>query len=871
MHHFTWVETFENISKWLLDYEDQQEYLIELLQKIGVEGGLEDKDGDGKRFLLKEIDPFTFMALILKYKDETRNNFLLKLNQLENLNLDIPKDYYGVPRSNAQSTWLFAYKAERKEQDIPLLWALFRSVHEKLEIAELFNSALEIKQTAIGSLSQMLFVLFPHDFFPIDKQTKAWLIKMDMLKPTVKLTWDNYKAVLDHLNKNLKASFPAISYTFWYVNKCEFNKENVEVLLAVRLNRITDGVQYVKGFENQLNKQMALQVDPASKFFNIILEDVFPDNLEIQFKTRIVGSANLPKNAPSLANKQVCVIRTDDAFGWDDFLKILDWFEGGVIMSDSMKNIHKPVNTPQSPKVLEPLNQILYGPPGTGKTYATTELAVKIAEPLWYAALDIDHVHDRREALKNKYNELIQKKQIAFTTFHQSFSYEDFIEGLKAYIPEEQDKVAYEVEDGIFKSIALAAAKSQGVSGTLDIGLNTEPKIWKISICERLDTARRKKYIDAGEARIGWNETGDLTVERNVEQEAFYNEQGSNNQSTLDLFSSKMQIGDVVLCLKDKNAIEAIGVVASNYIFDEEAFRHNEDYAHVRKVKWLAKDIDFNILSLNQNKMLTQKTVYEIRRMNWAKIVEELKHQNIEIEGVTTTELVSNTNHNYVLIMDEINRGNISKVFGELITLIEEDKRSGMGDERELMLPYCKELFSVPANLYLIGTMNTADKSLTQLDVALRRRFEFKEILPNVGLLNDANQYGVDVVKLLSIINKRIQCLKGKDYQIGHSYFMPLCEKSISEQHYLDKLQMIFKNKIIPLLQEYFFSNLAQIGLILNDNLSSLNTDRIVIHIDESDNLFPFAEPIKLNPLHCIEINMSAFNSLQRFKQVYGE
>ncbi|MBJ7435954.1 MAG: AAA family ATPase, partial [Acinetobacter sp.] len=138
--------------------------------------------------------------------------------------------------------------------------------------------------------------------------------------------------------------------------------------------------------------------------------------------------------------------------------------------------------------------------------------------------------------------------------------------------------------------------------------------------------------------------------------------------------------------------------------------------------------------------------------------LEELKKQDIEIDGLHTSEVALDQNHNYVLVMDEINRGNISKIFGELITLIEDDKRAGKSDARELTLPYSKESFTVPSNLYLIGTMNTADKSLTQLDLALRRRFEFKEIGPDSQILEDmeASQHDVDIPQMLKKMNQRI-------------------------------------------------------------------------------------------------------------------
>jgi len=170
-------------------------------------------------------------------------------------------------------------------------------------------------------------------------------------------------------------------------------------------------------------------------------------------------------------------------------------------------------------------------------------------------------------------------------------------------------------------------------------------------------------------------------------------------------------------------------------------------------------------------------------------------------------------NKNYVLIIDEINRGNVSQIFGELITLIEEDKRSGRDEALEVTLPYSKTSFSIPANLYIIGTMNTADRSVEALDAALRRRFSFEEMEPKPELIKthghvkDGMVEDIDLANLLTTINKRIEVLLDKDHQIGHSYFM--CVSN------LDELKSAFKNKIIPLLQEYFFGDYGKIGLVL--------------------------------------------------------
>ncbi|WP_320157858.1 AAA family ATPase [Psychrobacter urativorans] len=154
---------------------------------------------------------------------------------------------------------------------------------------------------------------------------------------------------------------------------------------------------------------------------------------------------------------------------------------------------------------------------------------------------------------------------------------------------------------------------------------------------------------------------------------------------------------------------------------------------------------------------------------------------------------------NYVLIIDEINRGNISRIFGELITLLEPDKRKGGSDTRKVILPYSKSPFSVPSNLYVLGTMNTADKSLAQLDLALRRRFDFIELLPQPELLEGVEVYDIEIADLLEVINQRIEVLLDREHTIGHSYFWSLKDLNTDKEREIE-LGNIFKRRIIPLL-----------------------------------------------------------------------
>lgn len=199
----------------------------------------------------------------------------------------------------------------------------------------------------------------------------------------------------------------------------------------------------------------------------------------------------------------------------------------------------------------------------------------------------------------------------------------------------------------------------------------------------------------------------------------------------------------------------------------------------------------------------------------------------------------------FAMVVDEINRGNISKIFGELITLIEVDKREGGANAVSVTLPYSIESFSVPANVDIIGTMNTADRSLALLDTALRRRFEFVAILPNAGDLADAPLAGlrisvdnevINIPKMLSAINQRIEALYDRDHCIGHAYFTGLNEITDGQPR-LDALGDVFRSRIIPLLEEYFFEDWQKIRLVLADNQKPVSAQFIVESSDHEDDL----------------------------------
>lgn len=422
---------------------------------------------------------------------------------------------------------------------------------------------------------------------------------------------------------------------------------------------------------------------------------------------------------------------------------------------DSSKKINNITGYPMK----KPLNQILFGPPGTGKTYNTVNKAIAIVNP--------GFVSQERNEIKREFNRLMQKKQIVFTTFHQSMSYEDFIEGIKPIPPKsENGSVIYKIQNGIFKEIVHEARKIMHKS----IKIGTD-------VYELTEELFEDCYYQFVETLVNTNEARSNCVLKTV---------GGNE---FGLY---------------KNASGSITIKAGE------------------KMTKMSATLNELTQVLFYGKSPTYKSYENI-------IIEKI------LEDKSYTESSSdNTQKKFVLIIDEVNRGNVSQIFGELITLIEDDKRLGNEEALEVTLPYSKEKFGVPSNLYIIGTMNTADRSVEALDAALRRRFSFEEIPPQPDLIASHGKLKeekgvirtIDLPLLLGTINKRLEKLLDKDHQIGHSYFMNVTS--------LDELKVAFQNKIIPLLQEYFFGDYGKIGLVLGKGFVRLK--------DNGDNLDCFAE-----------------------------
>lgn len=436
-------------------------------------------------------------------------------------------------------------------------------------------------------------------------------------------------------------------------------------------------------------------------------------------------------------------------------------------------------------------NIVLHGAPGTGKTYDIPELAVRLCDPSF-----MSNGRSREEIVK-RYNQLKDDERLTFTTFHQSLDYEDWIEGLRPVV-NETSQVTYEIEDGVFKRLCEAAERSK-LEGN-QYGISSKSDVWKVSLKRTGDNDVRKDCMEKGYIRIGWDEYGD-----DVSDETDGSSRNDKGKLILDAYINKMKVGDIVMSCYSSKEIDAIGVITDDYRYDESL----PAYKRIRPVHWLIKGKRENIVEINGGKEMVESTVYHLNSISLEDVKAILEKYGVFIEQ-------KEDDKPYVMVIDELNRGNVSKVFGELITLLEADKRKGSKNEESVKLPYSKKSFHVPDNVYLIATMNTADRSLGSLDYAIRRRFAFISERP-IGLADDRfnaelfekvsrlfvknfDEYkasGWDATMRLLPADTLSDEYKPEDVWIGHSYFLMRDEEGV------DNTRERILYELIPLLEEY--------------------------------------------------------------------
>jgi DNA replication protein DnaC len=403
--------------------------------------------------------------------------------------------------------------------------------------------------------------------------------------------------------------------------------------------------------------------------------------------------------------------------------------------SISIKDNDSVLTTQKQPN-MNPRNIILYGPPGTGKTYHTIDLAVSLTE-------GNDNIGKDHATSKEAFDKLKKEGQIEFITFHQNYSYEDFMVGLRPHT--EGSSLAFKKHEGIFYQLCKRA--EENYLSSFDDGFSKEPSF----------------------------------------------------EEVLDAVLSPL--------IEDEKEIE-VKMKSEGYSFHITGMTEDNQWLHFRKQ---SGGTGHNFVISTIKAIYEGNRIYNQQGMGvyYNPLNEHLKQVAQRLTTTLKTELKQ-----YVLVIDEINRANISRVFGELITLLEDDKRIGKPHELRIKLPNGEAEFGIPPNLHVVGTMNTADKSIALVDIALRRRFEFIGKYPNYEAKDNYTQ---EMADLLKILNSNIYAVKKTaDFLIGHAYFM----KS-------EAIETVIKNKIIPLLMEYFSNRNEEVKKIFDGTgwTVSYNTD----------------------------------------------
>lgn len=635
---FTWRRLYAELVKKLPEYKPKE--LIKLAQSIGIDQALRDQSPKGVWIELEEFDPFSFLSLLNKYGNDKRIKYLNDL--LSFLDSDIPpaSDVDGLPTSNPQMVWWFGYKYKRKSEDIPNLWKLYSQVINDSIEEEQFSRALNTYGIANAKLTEGLFYVNPEKYLPINGQTIPYL--KDRGISSIFNTYEGYLEILQKLRSVSDKPFYEISHDAFVENlqrKADTQSSKAEpkgnywvfqgnpmqykIIEALQANSIKTWRVSAHKKKISIGDKVILWVTGEQSGCYALAEvtsNIFTakdDETEQNFQTDQSNREPLERvRIKILANLWDNPVRKNQIEGLPEFIDFKGGNQGTTFRSseEEYRMIEQMTGSLEVSESVVPYvsssiyskNTILYGPPGTGKTYTTIDLAVEIAD----GQKNTDH-----KINKKRFDELLGT-QIEFITFHQNYTYEDFVTGIKPALNDAEGGLRFGRHEGIFYKLAKRAREN----------------------------------------------------------------------------------------------------------FDNSS---------------------------------------------------------------------QGTSLSYILVIDEINRANMSRVFGELITLLEEDKRLGAENELQVVLP-SGELFGVPPNLYLIGTMNTADKSLALLDIALRRRFEFKGMYPKY----DIPGMDSEAAAILQKLNKALyDSKKSADFLIGHAYFLNKKKGA---------LKGTFENRVIPLLMEYF-------------------------------------------------------------------
>lgn len=882
MNGFAWIDFYSEFATALMPYANDRASLIEKIKQIYINANMKlptlERDNN-----IVDIDPFTIFGLFNKgITNDNRIAILSQVKELFDISTAVPTDFDGIPVLNNMSATFYYFVDGRGEKDIDNLWSLFLyaiSYADKQEKEAEFATAFDtvVAQKGVSwNITMGLYWIRPLTFINLDARNRKLLENnqsrfkpdidiMKMLKKMVSA--ENYLVLMKKAKETMNEynTFPELSLdawkmstedseafygedSSWWPSLAEYDPKLSKAdwkkyLLEIEIPHHPSPMKMLKGIMELGGEASCKQL--ANKYGGHPSVYV---GCTTSFGRRVKKYFNLP---PCMDGEQ------ERFFPFPFYGKAVDDEEGHSYiykirpqLLEALKEVDLTKFNPNYEEGEEEMtdvamNTILYGPPGTGKTYNTVVYAVAIIENKTVDSIKSESY----SAVFERYNRYKADGLIEFTTFHQSYGYEEFIEGIKPVMDNADDEhsdIQYTIEDGLFKAFCNKASMPITKKANVDLGLNKTPTIWKVSLWSTGDNPTRTECLENGHIRIGWDDYGpDITDDTD------FTENGGKN--VLNSFIYKMKVGDIVFSCYSSTTVDAIGVVTGDYEWCDG--KYDDGLNRMRKVNWVVKGINEDIVEINGGSTMTLSSVYKLKV--------SLADAMALIQKHLPTTVQMDDKRNHVFIIDEIKRGNISKIFGELITLIESSKRLGQPEGMKAKLPYSQQMFGVPDNVYIIGTMNTADRSIATIDTALRRRFRFKEMMPDANVLAGISVEDISISDMLTRMNKRIAVLYDREHTIGHAYFIPLRDNPTVEQ-----LAEIFENAIVPLLQEYFYEDYEKIRLVLGDNNKDNKEEQFIVAVENDYNELFGSTDIGFDDSVTYEINRVAFDNIDAYRSI---
>ena len=817
---FTWIPLYSELAKTLLEYKNDRKPIVDFiysdLSKVGDKSLVDYLHmEDGSR--IKDIDPFSVYAIFNRsLKLENKMGFLQKFKDRFGLKSALPTDFDGIPTVNSQRAFFFNW-ADKNTESIRQFWELFEKVVQEKDISLIFDQMVN-KTISQYSLTMILYWIAPNRLINLDGRNRAYLKTFGLQENYPDLNYAEYMKIIETVKRMMSeqkipaTSFPELSYAAWSMAQTEriwmykkyddaFSFDVIKMGSSAKgqldfstyKNKKALGDAYRKISGNtdvaipdmywKLMKEVRIGdivvvFDTQKKGRSIshdlygwgrVTSDVFfkPED-ENPIQRKVEWHKPLPES-PIKETKTKNTRYFHDVTGIEA-ANIIDLLginkEGGTTMQTT--NINKYIQLLETNK-----NLILTGAPGTGKTYLAKQIAKKILK------IDSDE-------------ELQTDKRFGFVQFHPSYDYTDFVEGLRPTKENQAGTIGFKRQDGVFKAFCKQAILSETADAETLSDINDNPTVWKVSLGGTYDNPTRKDCLDNGYIRIGWHEYGDIDDFNDFD--AF--EHGGKN--VLRAFQSGMQIGDLVVSCYSAKEVDAIGVVTGEYYYRAEG----GEFPRYRNMKWLVKGVKENIVELNNNKPFTLSTVYKANITAEAALKIAQKYSSNSIAVAPRKDIT-------IFIIDEINRGEISKIFGELFFSIDPGYRGIAGRVKTQYQNLIeegdafKDGFYVPENVYIIGTMNDIDRSVESMDFAMRRRFAWAEVTAeeSMKMLDGIANEG-EIKRKMQNLNDAIMKVRGLGaaYQIGAAYF-----KKIEE--YSGDFQELWDFHLKGLLFEYLRGN----------------------------------------------------------------